>query len=137
MQAGGGGRRWLGLRVDDAREARVGTVEDVYVDCESGLPRWLLVRVGRLRASHTLVPLPNEGANGSRVSVPYPRDLIRRAPPVARGAALSQARELALCTHYGLMSERGAEIDSLSSRDLTAVPASAASVRAPSRAALT
>lgn len=133
MHGRGGGRRWLGLRVDDAQEVRVGTVEDVYVDCGSGVPRWLLVRVGRWRGNHTLVPLPTQGANGTRVSVPYPRDLIRRAPPVARGGALSQARELALCTHYGLMSERGAEIGSLSSRDLTAAPASVASARRPSR----
>jgi len=114
------------LTVEDDRGARVGTVQDVYVDRESGMPEWLLVRVGRLRTACTLVPLPRQGANGSRrVSVPYPRDLIRRAPPVSRGGALSQARELALCAHYGLLSGRGAEIDFVSPRDLTAVPASA------------
>jgi sporulation protein YlmC with PRC-barrel domain len=129
MQARGGGRRWLGLTVDDSRGTRVGTVEDVYVDRTSGVPTWLLVRVGRFRAGHRLVPIPGQGANGSRVSVPYPRDLIRRAPPVERSGALPQARELALCAHYGLMDGRGAEIESVSARDLTAVPASAAPVR--------
>ena len=137
MQVRGGGRRWLGLRVEDDRGARVGTVEDVYVDRKSGTPYWLLVRVGRFRTACTLVPLPRQGANGSlRVSVPYPRDLIRRAPPVPRRAALSQARELALCAHYGggVLTGRGAEIDSVSSRDLTAVPASVAPTRRRIRA---
>jgi sporulation protein YlmC with PRC-barrel domain len=129
MQGRGRGRRWVGLRVDDAQGARVGTVEDVYVDRASGTPVWLLVRVGRLRASHRLVPLPTHGANGNRVSVPYARDLIRRAPPVERSGALPQAREAALCAHYELTSGRGAEIGSVSAHDLTAVPASAVSVR--------
>jgi sporulation protein YlmC with PRC-barrel domain len=128
------GRRWLGLRVEDAEGARVGTVEDIYVDQESGLPQWLLVRLRRFRTGCTLVPLPSEGANGgSSVTVPVARDVIRRAPPVERGGALSQTRELALCAHYGLLASRGAAIESVSSRDLTAIPASVAPVQRAAR----
>jgi hypothetical protein len=104
---------WVGYRIDDVYGARVGVVEDIYVDHESGVPCWMLARMGRFSESYGLVPVTDAVAVPGHVWVPYEKDLIRRAPQVARGIPLVQALEASLCTHYGVMSSRGAEIAEL------------------------
>lgn len=46
---------WIGRRVDDVRGARIGTVQDIFV--EMGNPRWLLVGVGRSQRPALAVPV--------------------------------------------------------------------------------
>jgi hypothetical protein len=46
---------WIGRRVDDDQGARIGTVDDVFVDL--GTPRWLVVRGGGLRRPELAVPV--------------------------------------------------------------------------------
>jgi hypothetical protein len=46
---------WIGRRVDDVQGARIGTVEDIFVDL--GTPRWLVVRAGGLRRPEFAVPV--------------------------------------------------------------------------------
>jgi hypothetical protein len=44
---------WIGVRLDDRHGARVGRVEDAFVD--HGRPAWLLVNAGRLRRREIFV----------------------------------------------------------------------------------
>ena len=46
---------WIGRPVDDVQGARIGTVEDVFVDL--GNPRWLVVGAGRPRWPELAVPV--------------------------------------------------------------------------------
>jgi hypothetical protein len=101
---------WIGYRVDDVYGARVGIVEDVYVDHVTDRPCWLLTRMGRFSDSHALVPVQDAVAGAGHVWVPYEKDMIRRAPQVRAGMPVAQGREAELCSHYGVMSSRGAEI---------------------------
>ena len=111
---------WTGYRVDDVYGARVGTVQDVYVDHETDRPCWLLVKMGRFSDAHALLPVNDAVAGAGHIWVPYEKDMIRRAPQSAPGMPLSQERETALCTHYGVMSSRGAEIAEIPASVLTA-----------------
>jgi hypothetical protein len=111
---------WIGFRVDDVYGARVGTVEDVYVDHDSDSPCWLLTKMGRFSDAHALVPVHDAVAGAGHVWVPYEKDLIRRAPQVSPGMPVTQGREVALCMHYGVMSSRGGEIAEIPSTALTA-----------------
>jgi hypothetical protein len=111
---------WIGFRVDDVSGARVGTVQDLYVDHESDQPYWLLTRMGRFTEVYALVPVQDAVAGNGHVWVPYEKDLVRRAPQVAVGMPVTQAIESTLCAHYGLMSSRGAEIADIPSTALTA-----------------
>ena len=67
---------WLGMRIDDAYGARVGDVEDVYLETD-GTPRWIFARPGRV-----LIPAEEAMAGAGRVWVPYEKELIRGAPAV-------------------------------------------------------
>lgn len=68
---------WLGMRIDDAYGARVGDVDDVYLEAD-GTPRWIFTRPGRV-----LIPAQEAMAAGGRVWVPYEKELIKNAPAVA------------------------------------------------------
>jgi hypothetical protein len=117
---------WTGFRVDDVYGARVGIVEDIYVDQETDSPCWILVKMGRFSDAHALLPVHDVVAGSGHVWVPYEKDLIRRAPQVSAGMPVSQEREATLCAHYGVMSSRGAEI-----ADIPASALTAASVHGP------
>src|SRR5688572_896806 len=101
---------WIGFRVDDVYGARIGTVEDVYVDHETDSPCWLLTKMGRFSEVYALIPLTDAVAGTGHVWVPYEKDHIRRAPQVSVGMPVTQKAEAELCAHYGLMSSRGAAI---------------------------
>lgn len=111
---------WIGFRVDDVYGARVGTVQDLYVDHDTDTPCWLLAKMGRFSETYALVPLTDAVAGVGHVWVPYEKDLIRRAPGVSAGMPVTQEHELALCAHYGLMTSRGAEIAGIPPSALTA-----------------
>ena len=117
---------WVGFRVDDVYGARIGTVEDVYVDHETDAPCWLLTKMGRFSEVYALLPLQDAVAGTGHVWVPYEKDLIRRAPQVSVGMPVTQKMEATLCAHYGLVSSRGAAI-----ADLPPSAFSAASVHGP------
>lgn len=111
---------WVGFRVDDVYGARVGVVEDVYVDHETDAPCWLLTKMGRFSEVYALIPVQDAVAGSGHVWVPYEKDLIRRAPQITGGMPVTQQTEAALCAHFGVMSTRGAAISSLPPSTLTA-----------------
>jgi hypothetical protein len=111
---------WSGFRVDDVYGARVGIVEDIYVDHETDTPCWILVKMGRFSDAHALLPVRDAVAGNGHVWIPYEKDLIRRAPQIAAGMPIAQELERALCVHYGVMSSRGAEIAEIPAGSLTA-----------------
>lgn len=111
---------WIGYRVDDVYGARVGVVEDVYVDNETDAPCWLLTKMGRFSEVHALLPVQDAVAGTGHVWVPYEKDLIRRAPQVMGGMPVTQQTEATLCAHYGVMSTRGAAIADVPPAVLTA-----------------
>jgi hypothetical protein len=111
---------WTGFRVDDVYGARIGIVEDIYVDHETDTPCWILVKMGRFSDAHALLPVRDAVAGTGHIWIPYEKDLIRRAPQIAAGMPLAQELERALCVHYGVMSSRGVEIAEIPASALTA-----------------
>lgn len=94
--------QWVGHRVDDVYGARVGRVEDVYVDPETGSPHWLLAKTARFGDDSALVPVDDTIAGAGHVWVPYERELIKRSGSHGRGMPLHKERELELCSLFGL-----------------------------------
>ena len=111
---------WRAFRVDDVYGARVGVVQDIYVDNTTDTPCWILVKMGRFSEAHALLPVRDAVVGTGHVWIPYEKDLIRRAPQITPGMPLTQELERQLCAHYGLMSSRGAEIAEVPASALTA-----------------
>ena len=86
---------WAGLRLDGT-DGQLGKIASVAGDG----PEWLLVRLGRLGGT-TAVPAAEAVEGAGSVWVPYPRDVVRKAPKVEPGE-LNEATERGLREHYGL-----------------------------------
>ena len=86
---------WAGLRLD-GNDGQVGKIASVIGDG----PEWHLVRPGRLGGT-TAVPAAEAVKGAGAVWVPYPRDVVRKAPKVEPGE-LDEATVRGLREHYGL-----------------------------------
>ncbi len=87
---------WVGQRLD----CRDGTAGKIAAVIGEG-PEWILVRTGRLGA-RTAVPAADAVEGAGAVWVPYPRELIRKAPRIEPQGELDAAAERSLREHYGI-----------------------------------
>jgi hypothetical protein len=71
---------WTDWRVDDCRGQRVGTLALVYEDFETASPAWFLVRLGRYSSRFVLTPPAEVLVWQGRISLPWDRLRIERAP---------------------------------------------------------
>nr|QIY61566.1 PRC-barrel domain containing protein [Streptomyces sp. RPA4-2] len=94
-------RNLIGRKALDRNGAKIGTVDEVYLDDATGIPEWAAIRTG-LFSRDAFVPLePSELVEGS-LRVPFDRALIKDAPDFGVGRHLSPEQELQLYHHYGL-----------------------------------
>lgn len=121
--------QWVGHRVDDVYGARIGRVEDVYVDPETGSPQWMLAKTSRFGDDHALVPVEDTIAGAGHVWVPYERELVRRSAGHDPSMPMHKERELQLCSLFGLVGRSG-EIAQRMDGSVTAYPYSTSQVGA-------
>ena len=95
----------VGFEVDELGGSRVGTVQGIYFDAESGEPAWLIAGLGRRRVKPVAVPLTDCAAAAGRVWVAHDKEALSSAPTVDPSRPLLREHELAICAHYGI-SER-------------------------------
>ena len=116
---------WIGARLDEISGASVGKVEGAYLDEKTGLPEWILIRVGRF-GHHCVVPAREAVAGVGHVWVPWDRNSIRRSPRVEPGGALTADEERQLCEHYGIVEGlgRNAELKNRPRDETTVAPLS-------------
>ncbi|MEW1613867.1 MULTISPECIES: PRC-barrel domain-containing protein [unclassified Streptomyces] len=101
-------RRLIGRKAFDRRGAKIGTVDEVYLDDATGVPEWAAVRTG-LFSRDAFVPLEPSEFVEDTLRVPFDRALIKGAPDFGVGRHLSPEQELQLYRHYGLDSPPAAE----------------------------
>ncbi|MEU7647888.1 PRC-barrel domain-containing protein [Streptomyces huasconensis] len=95
-------RNLIGRKAFDRNGAKIGTIDEIYLDDATGAPEWAAIRTG-LFSRDAFVPLePSELVDDGTLRVPFDRDLIKDAPDFGVGRHLSPAQELQLYHHYGL-----------------------------------
>ncbi|GAA2046785.1 PRC-barrel domain-containing protein [Streptomyces cheonanensis] len=94
-------RSLIGRKAFDRNGAKIGTVDEVYLDDATGAPEWAAVRTG-LFSRDAFVPLEPSELVDEALRVPFDRELIRDAPDFGVGRHLSPEQELQLYHHYGL-----------------------------------
>ena len=95
-------RSWQGATLVDRDGDRVGTIDAIYVDDQTGEPEWALVNTGLFGTKSTFVPIAQATSSGDQVQVPYEKQLIKDAPRMDPDGHLSEAEEQELWRHYGL-----------------------------------
>ncbi|GHH50527.1 PRC-barrel domain-containing protein [Streptomyces candidus] len=94
-------RSLIGRKALDRNGAKIGTVDEVYLDDATGVPEWAAVRTG-LFSRDAFVPLEPSDLVDNTLRVPFDKALIKDAPDFGVGRHLSPEQELQLYRHYGL-----------------------------------
>lgn len=81
---------------------KLGTVNAVYLDTESGRPEWVAVVSGLFGTRVSLVPLAQAEFVGADLRLPYDREQLKTAPHHDPGRELSPSEEAELFRHYGV-----------------------------------
>jgi uncharacterized protein (TIGR02271 family) len=95
----------LQLRGEDLHDTsgeKIGKLEEIYLDAQSGEPEWALVNTGMFGTKSSFVPLQGASQDGGTLQVPYDKAQIKDAPKVDPDGELSQQQESELYAHYGL-----------------------------------
>ena len=86
----------------DSSGDKIGKIEEIYLDAESGEPEWALVNTGMFGTKSSFVPLRDASDDGGSVSVPYDKSQVKDAPKMDPDGELSRDEEAELYRHYGL-----------------------------------
>src|SRR4051794_15427039 len=81
---------------------KLGKIEDIYLDQETGKPEWMTVKTGMFGGRVSFVPLAEASLDGDVVTVPYDKAKVKDAPHAEADGELSQQEEGQLYRHYRL-----------------------------------
>lgn len=81
---------------------KLGTIEDIYLDRETGKPEWMTLKTGLFGGHLSFVPLAEAGREGDTITVPYDKATVKDAPRVGADGELSEPEEADLYRYYGL-----------------------------------
>ena len=101
---------WRGRTAIDSDGDKIGSIDEIYMDTETGKPEWLAVTTGMFGSKLSFVPIVEATEVGDDVQVPYHTQHVKDAPGAEPDGQLSQEEEAALYGHYGLdYSESGSD----------------------------
>jgi hypothetical protein len=93
---------WQGRTVVDRSGEKIGKLEEIFLDAESGKPAWGSVGSGLFGRRQSLLPLSEVEAVEDQLRVPFDRDHVLGAPRTEPDVELSRDEEETLYSHYGL-----------------------------------
>jgi uncharacterized protein (TIGR02271 family) len=94
--------RLRGATLVDRDGDKIGSIDEIYADQDTGKPEWMAVRTGLFGTRLSFVPLAEAEVTGDDVRVPYEKAQVKDAPNVDPDGELSQDEEARLYGHYGL-----------------------------------
>ena len=93
---------WRGQNAVGSDGSKIGQIEDIYLDQETGEPEWVAIKTGLFGTKLSFAPLAQARFEGGQVVLPYDKSKVNDAPRVEADGSLSQQEEAALYRHYGL-----------------------------------
>ncbi len=86
----------------DANGDKLGTIDEIYEDTETGKPEWVAVKTGLFGTKLSFVPIAEASESADGLRLPYTKDQVKNAPNADADQGLSQEEEERLYAHYGL-----------------------------------
>ncbi|MDN4610245.1 PRC-barrel domain-containing protein [Arthrobacter burdickii] len=86
----------------DSNGKKLGDVNQVHLEKESGIPAWVTVSTGLLNSRKHYVPLANSHFEGDALHLAWTKDQITDAPSALSDIELSAEEESALIDYYRL-----------------------------------
>jgi uncharacterized protein (TIGR02271 family) len=93
---------WIGRDAYDRDGDRVGTIDSIYYDNQSGQPEWVAVRTGLFGHKVSFAPITGSSARGDDLRLAYDKGTIKDAPNCEADGELGDDEERRLFTHYQL-----------------------------------
>jgi hypothetical protein len=94
--------QFRGKDLCDREGERLGTIEEIYLDADTGEPEWALVNTGLFGTKRTFVPLREPTEAEGTLRVPCTKDTVKDAPKVDPNGQLTHSEEAKLYGHYGM-----------------------------------
>ena len=91
----------MGAAVIDSDGEKIGTLEQIYLDTDTGAPTWAAVRTGFFGTSESFVPIDDANQDGENLRVSYAKEFVKNAPRIDADGALEHAQEDELYVYYG------------------------------------
>ena len=86
-------RTWEARTMVDRDGGRIGPIDAIYLDDQTGEPEWALVNTGLFGTRSSFVPLAQAFQSDNDVLVPYDKQLVKDAPRIDPDQHLSEAEE--------------------------------------------
>lgn len=90
-----------GQEVRSSDGEKIGAVEEIFVDEETGQPEWIGLGTGMFGTKRVLVPVAGASMSGDGFEVPYSTEQVKMTPDIDSDE-ISQETEAKLYSHYGL-----------------------------------
>jgi len=81
---------------------KIGGLGQIYLDDNTGEPKWVTVKTGLFGTSETFVPLDGASLSGGEIFVNYDKATVKDAPRVDADGNISPEEEDILYTYYSL-----------------------------------
>ncbi len=92
---------WTGRTVEGPDGHKIGKIDEIYLDDQTGQPEWALVNTGLFGTKSSFVPIAEAQTNGDTVTVPFDKDKVKGAPNIDGDQHLSPQEEAELFRYYG------------------------------------
>jgi uncharacterized protein (TIGR02271 family) len=93
---------WRGQDLRSSDDEKLGKIDEIYLDAQTGEPEWALVTTGLFGSKQSFVPVRDASPSGDGIAVPFDKATVQDAPKIDPDGQLSQSEEAQLYRHYGL-----------------------------------
>jgi sporulation protein YlmC with PRC-barrel domain/stress response protein YsnF len=92
---------WRGRTLVDRDGDKIGKIEDIYLDRQTGEPEWIAVKTGTFGSNLSFLPIEGATLAGDDVRSAEAKDRVKDAPNVEADGELSPEEERRLYEYYG------------------------------------
>ncbi len=113
-------RSWAGRTAVGPDGDKVGKVDHLYLDRQTGEPTFAAIKTGLFGSSDSLVPVEGASLSGDDVHLAYDKAKVKDAPNVEADGELSETEEARLYEYYGISGYsqyEGADHDTIAEYD--------------------
>ncbi len=93
---------WVGHNLVDPDGEKIGKIDEIYLDEDTGQPEWLAVSTGMFGTKLSFVPIAGANSNGQDMVSKWTKAQVKDAPNAEADGQLSQDEEARLYQHYGM-----------------------------------
>lgn len=94
-------RTWRGRHVIGDDGHKIGTIDELYADDQTGEPTWALVHTGLFGRKASFLPIADARLVDEDVHVPLSKNLVKDAPGIDPDSHLTAEEETELFRYYG------------------------------------